>query len=385
MGAMPLSILLVEDAEADKTAFCRLLGEIDNFSVSVDWAATAAQARERLDGRVFDIVVMDIGLPDGRGIDSLKDFERHIKKQPFIILTGEDDDSLLIEVSSIGIYDYLVKGELTPSLLRRSIRYAISRFLFEAEQQELNNRVHRSQRLETLGKITGSLSHDINNKLAVVRANIDLLSKGGNLGDGDRARLDSMTRTLDKTAELTKKLLAYGRRQELDMKRVDICSVLSEGLGLLKNAIKPNVAIDYECPPDRIFVRADPIQMDQVVMNLVINAQEAIGDDDGSVRIKVEKKEYSKRTYGVALKMGRFVSITVTDTGCGVEESIRERIFEPFFTTKEDKGTGLGLSVVDGIVNQHGGFVEVRGRPGGGTAFEVFLPELAGRGAARPR
>ena len=374
---MVLKVLLIEDSEEDKDVFVRFLRKIESFSADIKWAETIESAQKKLKDQTFDIVITDMDLPDGKGIKGLKKLKNEIKKYPFIILTGTDDDSILKEASSIEIYDYLVKGELTSSLLRRSIRYAINRFLFKKDQNELNKQLRRTQRMESLGRIVGGIAHDINNKLAIIKANIEMFSKVQNLDEKPRRRVDNALKTLQKTSGLIKQLLAFGRQQEIEKKKIDICEIVSDSLKLLKKIIKSNTTVNFNPLKETAYVYVDPIQIDQVLMNLVINARDAIGDDNGEITISIKKEPERKNLYTNGGKKEDFIKISVEDTGQGIEEEIKEKIFEPFFTNKQD-GTGLGLSVVDGIVEQHGGFIDITSQVGKGTQFDIFIPEYKG-------
>ena len=372
-----MKILLIEDAQEDHVIFTRFLKQIPNLDFSLEWVKTIKDAKSILNDNIFDIVVMDLGLPDGKGVEGLKEFEKHIQRQPFIVLTGADGDDTLIEVSNFGIYDYFVKDDLTAPLLKRSLYYTINRFLVEKEQKELNEQLIRSQRLELLGRITGGISHDINNKLAIIKANLEIFQNKNKPTDKETKNIHSALQSLDKAANLTRQLLAYGRKQELNKKKLDVCQAIQNSIDLLRPIIPHNITINLQCPIGPLYMSADPIQLDQVIMNLVINAKNAIADNTGEISINIERCLKVENSYTVRTMDNPFIKITVQDTGHGIEADVLSQIFEPFFTKrKHGKGTGLGLSVVDGIINQHSGMIEVSSEIGKGTQFDIYFPEL---------
>lgn len=243
-----------------------------------------------------------------------------------------------------------------------------------APRRETEEQLRRSQRLGLLGKIAGGISHDINNKLAIIKANLDALSGKEGLSENSQKKLKNVFSSIKKSSDLTKKLLALGRAQELDKKKVEMVAAVSEMLNPLKRVIRSNINLHYEHPKDKLYAFVDPIQIDQVLMNLVINAQDAIGSDPGDITVSLSKEECSQEFCKIGT--GFLVKISVQDSGPGIGGDIIEKIFDPFFSSKgEEKGTGLGLAVVDGIVNQHGGHLEVSSIIGNGATFTIFLPE----------
>lgn len=370
-----LRILLIEDSPEDKKLFVRLINKIENVKFEIDWAQTIGKAKEILHHTNFDAVITDLGLPDGNGVAGLKNFEDDVKRQPFIVLTGQDDDSLLQKVGHLGVLDYLVKSELTPSLLRRSIHYSMSRFSSEKEQGILNKQLRKSQRIELLGKITGGISHDVNNKLAIILGNVEILAKC-NLNAEASLRVDKIRKTLEKTSNLTRQLLAFGRKQELHKERLDIVKVVTDSLALLDRVTKSSISLKSKFPDEPLYSKVDITQIDQVVMNLVLNAQDAIGDRTGEIFVSVDIVLKKNPNSLIPNEPKEFIRIKVSDNGCGMSKRVKEKILDPFFTTKEEgKGVGLGLSVVDGIVNQHSGFMDIESEEGIGTSFLIYLPK----------
>lgn len=246
------------------------------------------------------------------------------------------------------------------------------------ERRALESRLVQAERLEAIGQLAGGVAHDFNNVLLVIRGYSSVLRSS--LEDPQHiADVEEISRAADRAADLTRQLLAFGRRQALRPRLVNIVDVVRGLESLLRRSLREDIHFDLELAEGTPPVLADPAQMEQVLLNLVVNARDAISGQ-GVVRVAVEETTV---TSGVEisppLMAGRYVALSVSDDGTGIDPAVMPHIFEPFFTTKEDGvGTGLGLSTVYGIVAQSDGGLEVRALVGGGTSFVVYLPVAAG-------
>ena len=246
------------------------------------------------------------------------------------------------------------------------------------ERIRLENSLHGARRMEALGQLAGGVAHDFNNLLGVIRGYGELLV--GQLADVDprREKLDQILEASDRAAKLTRQLLAFGRQQVLAPQVVNLNAVVAETEKLLRRLVGENVEVIVSPGANLGRVRVDPGQIDQVLLNLAVNARDAM-PDGGRLTIEtgnVEVGEAEACTHEGA-RAGSFVRLRVSDTGIGMDERTRSRIFEPFFTTKEvGSGTGLGLATVYGIVKQSGGYVWVESAPGKGSCFEIHLPRV---------
>jgi CheY-like chemotaxis protein len=230
--------------------------------------------------------------------------------------------------------------------------------------------------MEGVGQLAGGIAHDFNNLLTVIagRSGIAL----SRLGERDplRRELELIEKTAGRAAALTRQLLAFSRKQVLQPKVIDLNALVQNASSLLKRLLGEDLELVFVPSPDVGRVRADPGQLEQVIINLAVNARDAM-PRGGQLTIATSNTAldaaYAARHVGV--EPGPYVQLTVTDTGTGMDEATQARIFEPFFTTKgPGKGTGLGLSTVYGIVKQSGGHIRVYSEPGTGTAFKVYLP-----------
>ncbi|HTV24796.1 MAG TPA: ATP-binding protein [Polyangiaceae bacterium] len=238
-----------------------------------------------------------------------------------------------------------------------------------------------AQRLEAVGRLAGGVAHDFNNLLTIILANISELVDRDGLDARTRAALREMHDAGSKGADLVRQLLAFSRRQRTTPETFDLNRTLAGMDRLLVRLLGEGVALKLELHPDTLLVHMDPTQLEQVIVNLVTNARDAM-PEGGVVRVQTETAALLEETRGIA--SGVYAVLRVSDTGIGMDRSIRQHIFEPFFTTKDvGKGTGLGLSTAYGIVEQGGGHIDVSSEPRRGSSFAVYLP-LSAATAERP-
>jgi len=247
-------------------------------------------------------------------------------------------------------------------------------------RKKLETQLRQAQRMEAIGLLAGGIAHDFNNLCSVIIGYSDLGMHRTQAEDPLRNNLKEIKRAGERAATLTRQLLAFGRKQILRPRVLDLNSVVSEIGTMLRRLIGEDVELRTILNPTLGSVRADPGQVEQVLMNLAINARDAM-PDGGSLTIETDNvflpEEFVEQPFAVT--PGPYVKVVVSDTGTGMDEETETRIFEPFFTTKEPgKGTGLGLSTVYGIIKQSGGYILVNSEVGLGTSFQVYLPRVDG-------
>jgi len=241
--------------------------------------------------------------------------------------------------------------------------------------------LNHSQRLESVGQLTGGIAHDFNNLLTVIQGNLQALEESPALtGDSHALQLvGAATRATRRGAELTSKLLAFSRRQVLQPTAVDIHILLQSLTGMLLRTFDPRIRIEIEAKPGIPCVLADPVHLESALLNIALNARDAM-PEGGTLRCQVETCDalpVALRGEQGATSGGSYVAISLSDTGSGMSESVKERAFEPFFTTKEvGRGTGLGLSTVYGFVYQSRGAITIDSKPGHGTSVTIYLPAM---------
>jgi len=247
-----------------------------------------------------------------------------------------------------------------------------------SERQRMEEQLRRSQRLDSIGQLAGGVAHDINNFLQVVHANLDLLGIEGGLSEEGRHCVSQIAESSNRAGSLIRQLLAFGRRQNLQMRQVNVVGLVRNILVLLRRVIGENIEVRFDPAERKAWVKADPGQLEQVVVNLCVNARDAM-PKGGRIEIGLDFLQFTDDkllSYPWA-KPGEYLLLAVLDNGHGISPEVLPSIFEPFFTTKPmGRGTGLGLSVVQGIVQQHGGFIQVSSQPGYGSMFSVYLPLL---------
>ena len=235
-------------------------------------------------------------------------------------------------------------------------------------EAQLEEELLHSQRMEAVGQLAGGIAHDFNNLLMVIQGYADELAGAQGLGAADREDVDAIRRAAQSAGQLTGQLLAFSRKQTLEPGIVDLNSIVEQLRALLCRVIGEDVELEAKLAAGPLEVCVDTGQMEQAITNLAANARDAM-PGGGQLEIATSVVERDRE---------RWIQLTVTDTGGGIDECDIERIFEPFFTTKEPgKGTGLGLSMVHGFVNQSGGTISVESRAQGGTTFRILLPEVA--------
>ena len=242
-------------------------------------------------------------------------------------------------------------------------------------RKKLEEQLLQSQKLEAIGRLAGGIAHDFNNLLTAIGGYSDLLLARDDLDGRSRIEIGEIKRAADRAATLTRQLLAFGRKQELKPQVLSLNDVVRETEGMLRRVIGEYIELVTDLAPDLGLARLDPGQFEQVIVNLALNARDAM-PGGGKLTLRTENVERERA----------YVALGVRDTGVGMDEDTLAHVFEPFFTTKGEEGTGLGLATVCGIVEQSGGHVEVSSSPRRGTTFTILLPrvDLAGGATDHP-
>ncbi|QXE85664.1 PAS domain S-box protein [Geomonas nitrogeniifigens] len=256
---------------------------------------------------------------------------------------------------------------------------AISRVRADEGRHVLEEQLRHSQKIEAVGQLAAGVAHDFNNLLTPIIVYADMLLRISPEGSPQTRMIQSMSSAAHKASDLTQKLLSFGRKQMLHMNLLDLNEVITSFREIMRATVRDNIEIDLLLSPGAAKVQADRGQLEQVLLNLVLNAQDAI-EGGGSICIETGHlilDDEFHRQHPVA-KPGHYILLAFSDDGCGMTEETLRHMYEPFFTTKESgRGTGLGLATVYGVIKHHGGCIDVKSRPGQGTRFAIYLPASA--------
>ncbi len=369
-------VLLVEDNAADAFLFRQALEASGMVKFELTHVPRLIDARECLFSGNFDLVMVDLGLPDSQGLDTYRSVRTFAAGLPLVVLTGLDDDAMGMQALREGAHDYLIKGQLTPRALARAARYAI-------EKKEHQEQLRQAQRLEAVGLLAAGVAHDFNNILSVVRGNAEFLLDPGKEDSVAGAAQEILDAT-DRAGAIARQLLIFSQQRSVQMKPVDLNQVVGGFASMLKRILADTIPLELHLATELPVILADTGSLEQVLLNLAVNARDAM-PGGGKLRMQTDVVEVGAGATSVhaAAYPGHFSRLTVTDTGEGMSPDVLARIFEPFFTTKEiGRGTGLGLATVHGIVQEHRGWLNVTSSIGVGTSFEIFLPATEGMSPA---
>ncbi|MCS6291650.1 MAG: response regulator [Nitrospira sp.] len=378
----PLRLLQLEDNPADAELILATLNEggIPCETSRVDRRDTFVDA---LKAGKIDLILADYSLPGFDGITALSLAQQLRPDIPFIFVSGTLGEELAIDAMHRGATDYILKqrlGRLVPSLQRaiRELQERQERARVEEALRQSEKQLRQAQKMEAVGRLAGGLAHDFNNLLTVIMGHAQVLLNEMATEHPFRTKVEEMQKAGDRAATLIRQLLTFSRKQPSTPKVLSVNPLITNFETMMRRLIGEDLELTLALAPQDLRISADPAQIEQVLMNLVVNARDAM-PKGGRLRIETAQVELTRTPmYHVQLPaLGTFVKLSVSDTGSGMSTDTLTHIFEPFFTTKEEgKGTGLGLSTVFGIVTQSGGGLDVTSRIGQGSRFDVYFPAV---------
>jgi two-component system, cell cycle sensor histidine kinase and response regulator CckA len=380
---LPIRVLIVEDSEDDAMLIVREL-KAGGYDVNYRCVDSPRALGAACDSQEWDLIVSDYSMPNFSGTDALNFVRSKHLAVPFIFVSGTIGEETAVAAVTKGAQDYLMKGNL------KRLVPAVQRALREREQsrerERLQKHVQQLQKFEAIGRLSGGIAHDFNNMLGAILGWAELGYEEAGPGTKLQERFQKIREQSSRAAKLTSQLLAFGRLQILQPHKINLNLFIREEMSFLERVIGENINVRIVEAPDLNVIHVDPIQLQQVFMNLCLNARDAM-PAGGRLNVETRNVEIAESVYPDPAHHpapGKYVLLTVSDTGVGMDDATADRIFEPFFTTKEPgKGTGLGLATVYGIVKQHHGFIYVDSKRGRGSSFRVYF--LAESGVHEPR
>ncbi len=367
MADKHISILLVEDNSGDRRLISEMLAEASNVTFDVKYADRLQAAMEYLGQNRVEVILLDLGLPDSQGLETLRKTYAQVSETPIVVLTGLNDEMIGAQAFNEGAQDYLIKGQVDTHLLRRTIRYAIERKQAEERERRLQLQLNLSNRLASLGLMVEGIAHEINNPLTSVIGFAQMLTFE-DIPENTREDVKTIGDNAQRVADIMKNLLTFAKQQKLEQTYINVNDII--GATLKMRAYPPedsNITVTTQLDPALPSTMADATLLQQAFLNLVINAETAmkLAHGKGSLLIKT------------ALISGT-IQISFTDDGPGIAEANLVHLFDPFFSTRGvGQGAGLGLSVCYGIITDHNGQIYAKSQPGEGSVFTIELPVVA--------
>ena len=364
--------LLIEDSKEDRYSFQRSIGKLNQqskiFNITFEEATSLSESIELIKNKDFDIISLDLSLPDTTGLESLETVFRICgHKTPIIVLTGQEDEALALKAIKIGAQDYLQKKEITPFTLSRSIMYSMERSRLAKELEDLRVNQAKSLKMATLGEMAGGIAHEINNPLAIIMGYANRIKRLSKENEKEYSSFtdyaDKIEKTTSRIAKIVKSLRAYSRKEDQDpMAPARLVDIIDDTLSICSESFKvSSIDLIVEEILD-IQLLCKDIQLSQVLLNLLNNSHDAIKNNNKKwIRIFTTEENGTLYLY-------------IIDSGEIVDPMTIKQIFNPFFTTKaKGLGTGLGMSISKNIINAHNGKIElVKGELN--TTFRVSLP-----------
>ena len=375
----PLRVLFVEDSEDDAFLIARHL-ERAGYALERMRVDTAPSFAGALDNAQWDVIICDHSLPHFNSRDALATVQAREIDVPFIIVSGTIGEETAVEAMRAGAHDYVLKNnlarlgpaidrELNDAELRRQARQE------REERKAIERQLQQAQKMEAIGRMAGGIAHDFNNLLTAILGFTGLAIERIDVGRDVRPELDQVKQAGERAARFTRQLLAFSRQHVLSPRLIDPAETVEVMAPMLRHLLGGAVRLETAAAARDGRIKVDPGQFEQVVMNLAINARDAM-PRGGTLRLETGRIELFGAAAGqLQLTPGIYMTVSATDTGTGMDDATRARIFEPFFTTKAPgQGTGLGLSTVYGILRQSSGSIAVESALGQGSRFTVYLP-----------
>lgn len=377
---IPLRVLLVSDSDAD---IIQLIDELrkSDYVPTYERVSSPAAFREALPQK-WELVLSGqetANLPPLAALEILHESGADV---PLITVSGPVPEESVLELLKAGAAGYITRDHF--SRLGAVVARCLSQAEGRRERTRLEQQFRQAQKMEAVGRLAGGVAHDFNNLLTVITGYSDLLLTAGSLATSQRTALEEIRRAAERGGALTHQLLAFSRRQPFTPKAVQLNTLIVNMQKMLSRLIGEDIELITVPAAEPATVRTNPGQLEQVIMNIVVNARDAM-PGGGKLIIETADADVDQSYAGpnVDLRPGSYVLLAISDTGMGMDQETTAHLFEPFFTTKAPgKGTGLGLATAYGIVKQSGGAISIYSEPGTGTTVKIYLPAVEAKAPA---
>ena len=366
----PIRVLFIGETGADAVAEELRRG---SYAPSFQQVLTAEELQTAL-SESWDVAISDFRVDSLSALDALRAIQDKGIDLPLIVVSGRIKDADVVAVLKAGAADHLTRANLMR--LNAAVEREIRTSGMRRDRNRLEEQFRQAQKMEAVGRLAGGVAHDFNNLLTVITGYSDMLLASRDLKDAQRTALEEIRRSAERGGALTHQLLAFSRRQPLEARMVRLNELILQVERLLRRLIGEDIELVTIPAAPFDLVEADPGRLEQVIMNLVVNARDAMPKggkltiETGSVQLS---ESFSAKQLGV--QQGPYVVLSITDTGVGMNEETQSHLFEPFFTTKNPgRGTGLGLATAYGIIRQSGGAIRIESQLGRGTTARIYLP-----------
>src|SRR6266550_4987776 len=382
LPSKPLRVLFADDSENDVLVLLRVLRKA-GYEPVYERVSSAAPMREALLRQPWDVVISDYEMPGFGGFEALQVLKESGQDLPFILVSAVVSEETAVAAMKAGAHDYIMKRKLArlAPAIERELREAQTRVARKAAEEALRKsetQLRQAQKIEAVGRLAAGVAHDFNNILTVITGHSELLLAQLGADDPRRKNAEQIEKAAYFAAALTRQLLTFSHKQVIEPRVLNLNTVVLSIEKMLRRLIGEHIEFCTVLEPMAGHIKADPSQLEQVIMNLAVNARDAMATL-GKLTITTANttlgEEHLKNF--PELSAGDYVMLAIVDTGTGMSEEVKGHLFEPFFTTKpEGKGTGLGLATCFGIVTQHSGHINVDSELGRGTAIKIYFPRV---------
>jgi len=377
-----LRALIADDSENDVLLLLRVLRKA-GYEPVYERVWTAPAMKAALQRQTWDIVISDYEMPNFGGFEALQLLKESGHDLPFILVSAVISEETAVAAMKAGAHDYIMKrnlARLAPAIERelREAQTRVARKAAETALRQSEEQLRQTQKIEAVGRLAAGVAHDFNNILTAIMGHSELLLRQLDTDDPRRKNAEQIEKVTHLAAGLTRQLLIFSRKQVIEPRVLNLNAVILDIKKMLCRLIGENIEFCTLLDPAAGHIKADPGQIEQVIMNLVVNARDAM-PNGGKLTVTTANTTLDKNHLKNFPDMGtgNYVMLAIADTGTGMSEEVKAHLFEPFFTTKPSgQGTGLGLATCFGIVKQNTGHINVHSELGSGTTFEIYFPQV---------